>query len=139
NAAELLGQRLLGIELSAAPAVLDSDVLPIDEAGVAQTPAERRRQMRGIVGTAGIELTDHRHRRLLRVRRERPSGSRAADKRDEFAPFHSITSSARASSVGGISRPSALAVLRLMTSSNLVGCCTGRSAGFSPLLMRSTS
>ena len=35
---------------------------------------------------------------------------------------HSITSSARASSVGGTSRPSALAVLRLMTSSNLVGC-----------------
>src|SRR5215211_5851071 len=41
---------------------------------------------------------------------------------------HSITSSARASSVGGISRPSALAVLRLMTSSYLVGACTGRSA-----------
>ena len=35
---------------------------------------------------------------------------------------HSITSSARASSVGGTSRPSALAVLRLMTSSYLVGC-----------------
>ena len=35
---------------------------------------------------------------------------------------HSITSSARASSDGGTSRPSALAVLRLITSSNLVGC-----------------
>ena len=35
---------------------------------------------------------------------------------------YSITSSARASSVGGTSRPSALAVLRLITSSNLVGC-----------------
>src|SRR4029450_11096716 len=31
------------------------------------------------------------------------------------------------------SRPSALAVLRLITSSYLVGACTGRSAGFSPL------
>src|SRR5262249_44839459 len=31
-----------------------------------------------------------------------------------------------------------VAVLRLMTSSNLVGCCTDRSAGFSPLRMRST-
>src|SRR5262249_58897597 len=40
---------------------------------------------------------------------------------------HSITSSARARSVGGTSRPSALAVLRLMTSSYLVGACTGRS------------
>ena len=51
---------------------------------------------------------------------------------------YSITSSARASSVGGMSRPSALAVLRLITSSYLVGACTGRSAGFSPLRMRST-
>src|SRR5207245_7064447 len=44
--------------------------------------------------------------------------------------LHSITSSARASSVGGTSRPSALAALRLITSSYLVGACTGRSAGF---------
>src|SRR6188768_1837472 len=43
---------------------------------------------------------------------------------------HSITSSARASSVGGTSMPSVLAVLRLMTVSYLVGACTGRSAGF---------
>src|SRR5262249_44055587 len=62
----------------------------------------------------------------------------AADERDDRAPFHSITSSARASSVGGTSRASALAVLRLMTSSYLVGACTGRSAGFSPRRMRST-
>jgi hypothetical protein len=32
-------------------------------------------------------------------------------------------------------RPSALAVLRLMYSSTLVPCCTGNSAGFSPLRM----
>jgi hypothetical protein len=35
---------------------------------------------------------------------------------------YSISSSARTSSLGGISIPSALAVLRLITSSNLVGC-----------------
>jgi hypothetical protein len=35
---------------------------------------------------------------------------------------YSITSSARASSKGGTSRPSAFAVLRLITNSNLVGC-----------------
>ena len=39
---------------------------------------------------------------------------------------------------GGTSRPSALAVLRLITGSNFVGACTGRSAGLSPLRMRST-
>jgi len=37
-----------------------------------------------------------------------------------------LTSSARASSVGGISRPRVLAVLRLMTSSTFVGACTGQ-------------
>jgi hypothetical protein len=52
--------------------------------------------------------------------------------------LYSITSSARASSEAGTVRPSALAVLRLITSSYLVGACTGKSAGFSPLRMRST-
>src|SRR5262249_14573370 len=51
---------------------------------------------------------------------------------------YSITSSARASSVGGTLRPSAFAVLRLTTRENLVGACTGRLAGFSPRRMRST-
>jgi hypothetical protein len=41
-------------------------------------------------------------------------------------------------SVSGMVRPSVLAVLRLSTVSYLVGACTGRSAGFSPLRMRST-
>src|SRR5207245_689377 len=44
----------------------------------------------------------------------------------------------RGPAVGGMSRPSAFAVLRLTISSYLVGACTGRSAGFSPLRMRST-
>src|SRR5207244_5652739 len=48
------------------------------------------------------------------------------------------TSSARPSSDGGIVSPSALAVLRLMTSSNLVGCSIGRSAGLAPLKILST-
>src|SRR5262249_36593751 len=50
-----------------------------------------------------------------------PRENCAANQRNELAPRHSMTSSARASSVGGIVRPSAFAVLRLMTSSNLVG------------------
>src|SRR5262249_46743332 len=91
-AAQLLGQRLQGIELSAAPAVLDSDVLPIDEACVAQTPTERRRQMRGIVGTAAIEITDHRHRRLLCARCNWPRRCCAAEQRDELAAFHCFES-----------------------------------------------
>ena len=49
---------------------------------------------------------------------------------------HSMTSSARASNVGGTVRPSILAVWALMTSSNLLDCTAGRSAGFAPLRMR---
>src|SRR5258705_4044964 len=40
---------------------------------------------------------------------------------------HSITSSARASSVEGASTPSDLAVFILIANSNLIGCSTGRS------------
>src|SRR5262249_16347315 len=54
-----------------------------------------------------------------------------------FKRSYSITSSARTSSEGGMVKPSAFAVLRLITSSNLVGCCTGRLAGPSPLRIRS--
>ena len=39
---------------------------------------------------------------------------------------YSITSSAVASSDGAMAMPSASAVLRLITSSNFVGCWTGR-------------
>jgi hypothetical protein len=52
--------------------------------------------------------------------------------------LHSITSSARASEAGGMERSRALAVLRLMTSSNFVSCCTGRSSSVSPFRIRST-
>jgi len=51
---------------------------------------------------------------------------------------HSITSLAWTSSAAGMSIPSAFAVLRLMTSSYLVGCSTGRSAGLAPLRILST-
>ena len=51
---------------------------------------------------------------------------------------YSITSSARAISDCGTVSPSAFAVLRLIINSYFVGACTGRSAGFSPLRIRST-
>src|SRR5262249_28420715 len=109
------------------------------EARAVQPLPERSLEMRGRHARAAADVSDHRHRALLRARRERPRSSRAAEQRDELAPpNHSITSSARARSVGGTSRPSALAVLRLIVSSNFTGACTGRSAGFSPLRIRST-
>jgi hypothetical protein len=47
-----------------------------------------------------------------------------------------IKSSARPISVFGTLTPSDLAVFRLITSSTLLACCTGRSAGLSPLRTR---
>src|SRR5262249_57241012 len=71
--------------------------------------------------------------RLLRARRERPRDGRAAKERYELPPPHySITSSARWWRNQGTSSPSALAVLRLITRSNFVGCRPGRSAGLPP-------
>src|SRR5436309_13940783 len=63
-----------------------------------------------------------------------PRGPRRACRERSLA--HSITSSARASTIGGTVRPSAFAVLRLITRSYLVGACTGRLLGLSPLRMR---
>src|SRR5262249_57512558 len=80
-------------------------------------------------GGGGGQEAGHRHGRLLRARRERPRRHRAAEKRDELAAVHSMTPSARASSLSGKVRPSAFAVLRLTISSSLAGCSTGKSAG----------
>src|SRR5262249_54107342 len=85
---------------------------------------------------SSVKQSNHRHRRLLRARHDRPP-RRAAEQRNEVAPpDHSITSSAMASSVDGTVRPRMRAVSTLMTSSNLVACTTGKSEGFSPLRMR---
>jgi hypothetical protein len=49
-----------------------------------------------------------------------------------------ITSSARSTNECGMVMPSAFAVFRLMTNSNLVGCSMGNSAGIAPLRILST-
>ena len=55
-----------------------------------------------------------------------------------FTVFYLISLFARASTSGGIVRPICFAVLRLMISSNFVGCSTGRSAGLAPFRILST-
>src|SRR5262249_11360604 len=103
----------------------------------AQAFSQRRDEVNAFARRSGMQKPDHRHRRLLRAHRERPCRS-AAEQRDELAPLHSITSSAVCRNGSGMVRPSAFAVLRLMTSSYLVGCWTGRSLGLTPLRIRST-
>jgi hypothetical protein len=70
-------------------------ILPFNKAGFLEPLVERGNQACPFGRYAGTKEPDHRHRRLLRPRRERPRGCRAAEQRDEFAAFHSITSSAR--------------------------------------------
>jgi hypothetical protein len=62
-----------------------------------------------------------------------PVGANKGSDRD-----YSITSSAVANISGGMVQPMAFAVLRLMISSNLVTCSTGRSAGLAPFRILST-
>src|SRR6476660_4823055 len=104
-------------------AVLDHDILTVDKACFFQPLAQRGQKVRGVRESSASKETDHRNR-LLRPRHKRPR-RRTGKSRDERASSHSITSSARASSVGGTVRPSALAVLWLMTNSTFVGCSIG--------------
>ena len=72
----------------------------------------------------------------------RSESTRCANSRPEQAQqteqAYSITSSTRMSKIVGISRPSALAVRKLITRSNLVGSTNGSSTIFSPFRMRPT-
>src|SRR5262249_14557802 len=74
---------------------------------------------RSTSGTSSILIT------IFSVIPKLPCNDRSTNQRDELAPSHSITSSAATSRAWGIVRPNALAVLRLITNSNLVGNCFG--------------
>src|SRR6516164_7565031 len=111
--------------------VFKSDVAPLDISGFGEASVECGHELTKAVHGRAVEKTDHRHRRL-RSHGEWPC-CYAAEHRDKLAPPHSITSSASCWSCAGTLRPKALAVFRLMTSSNLVGCWTGNSAGWAPL------
>src|SRR5262249_50739186 len=118
---------------------IDYEILAFDEAEPPQF-IEQREIMRCIARARKQAAEAINASGLLSARHERPRDGRAAEQRDELPALHlrghSMTSSARASSLSGIWRPSAFAVLRLMLNPNFVACMTGRSAGFSPLRMR---
>src|SRR5262249_36369530 len=128
------------VNVARSPVIVHLDVASFRPTQALQRLAERcnaRLCLRIALGKAHQHADPPHPVGLLRARRERPR-RRTTEQRDEVALVHSITSSARASTVAGTSRPSAFAVFRLITSSYLVGACTGRSAGFSPFKMRST-
>src|SRR6516162_4492505 len=85
------------------------------------------------------------NRRSRQIRSTSDSGHRGEPERPPFSAnsrseqvqqiqqAYSITSSASESRLSETLTPSALAVLTLITNSNLVGCRIGRSAGLAPL------
>src|SRR5215470_8145393 len=129
------------VRIGGAKAIVDMDIAAGHPAQRLKTPVEScDASLRLRIGFNGSnQHSDSPHPlALLRTRCDRPRRCRAPKKQYELAPFHSITSSATASSLSGTVSPSARAVLRLMTSSNLVGCSIGSSAGAVPLRMRAT-
>src|SRR5262249_37967669 len=135
---EFGGQCIEFVEMALCPPINDRHVTSFAEALFVQPGLESLEKVCERARRPTAEKADDWHRPLLRARRERPRG-RAAEQRDELAAPHSITSSARSRNASGIVSPSALAVVRLMTSSNLDGCSTGISPGFVPRRTLSTN
>src|SRR5262245_10105550 len=132
-----------GCDIACTPAVIDPQVAPDFPAQLLrllQKGAKSRLSFGIVCGQRHQHANTSHPLGLLRPRRERPRRRCATKQRYELAPSdHSITSSARASNVGGTSRPSTFAVVKLMSRSNLVGCSTGMSPGFAPRRTLSTS
>ena len=105
------------------------------------TPGDNRRQLR----EWEVARVRHGRRRVLPVsepRRVHAIGGVIADgvlvqdgDRLQRAAF--VVERAGRPQHAGMVRPSACAVLRLMISSNFIGCCTGKSAGLVPFKIRS--
>jgi hypothetical protein len=76
------------IVLALGPAIFDRDVLPLDVSALLQPLMECCECIGGLARGPTAEKADHRHRRLLRTRRERPRDSRAAKQPDDIAPTH---------------------------------------------------
>src|SRR5213083_1904346 len=72
------------------PAILDRHILALDVADFTNALPECGQKACTISRRRAAEEPDHRHRRLLRARGERPRRGRAAEQRDETAPFQWI-------------------------------------------------
>jgi hypothetical protein len=119
-------------------AVVSEDRTPADWSGAALTePRQVHAAARPRANSPSRFDSEHACRMDCSCR-ERRCGHAAALALGSNVPPYSITSSARASSVRGMSMPIVFAVWRLMISWNFVGVCTGRSAGLTPLRTRST-
>jgi hypothetical protein len=81
TADEVGHKRRQAVELAAKQVVLHRYVLPLDIPGFAQAFTERADSAPGdLLGRSGVHEADDRHRRLLRMRRERPRCRRSAER-----------------------------------------------------------
>ena len=94
SANEIGCQRRQPIVMSFGPAVFDRHIVALDIAGFLKPLAERGHHGRMRFRRRGVEKSNHRHRRLLRVRRPRPDGHTTAYQRDELASPHGLPSQA---------------------------------------------
>src|SRR5215468_949370 len=94
----------------------------------------------GCIARGIVVQVDNPAKRHLVLRLDAEGRSEETERGNQEHPptDHWITSSARWSIDGGIVSPSALAVLRLMTSRYRDGCSIGRSAGLAPFRILST-
>src|SRR5262245_48973522 len=76
------------IILTVGPAEFGDHVPALDKTAISKPLPERCNHLRAFAGGCHVEKSYHRHCRLLRACRERPRGCRAANQRDEIAPFH---------------------------------------------------
>jgi hypothetical protein len=76
------------IESAFCPAIFDRHVLAFEVTGLSKALPERGHKVAPLRGGGGVKEPDYWHRLLLRARRERPRGRRAAEKRDELAASH---------------------------------------------------
>src|SRR5215813_5436115 len=81
------GHRCCGVaavQLTLRPAVLQCDIAALDTVGFFETMPDRVERAGFTIGA--IKQADHRHRPLLRARRERPCHRRAAECGQQFPP-----------------------------------------------------
>ena len=70
------------------PPKCDREIASLDKAGFPQSLAKSGDHASRLAGRSTAEKSDHRHRRLLRARCQRPRCCRAADQCDELATPH---------------------------------------------------
>jgi len=109
-AANEIGRQLRqAIVLAFRPPILYRQILALDVPGVSKALPERGHKVGPLGGGTGVNEPNHRHRLVLRARRERPRRRRAAEQRGSSS-----------SPIGGVSKASVRVVVR--------ACRGGRAA-----------